>query len=135
MVQAAFVTVVDPIYPSLWDATFSELGGETRVWEVFADAENFLAEASADAQADEAERVLHRLRREGWARISARPLDAPEDSTATPLSDDNAEAVLRRARAWFLTEREPRRPVPEDLIAVFLDATEEWHQQADPASH
>lgn len=133
MVQAAFVTVVDPIYPSLWDATFSELGGETAVWQVFADAENFLAGASADAQADEAESVLRRLRSEGWVRISARPLDAP-DLTATPLSDDQADAAVRRARAWFLTEREPRRAVPEDVIAVFLDPTGKWLQHADVPS-
>jgi hypothetical protein len=120
------MTVVDPIFPSLWDATISELDGETAVWEVFADAPNFFAGEPAEVQADEAERVLRRLRDEGWAQFARWTGDARD--SATPLSDDEAEAAVRRARTWFLTEREPPHDVPEDLSSFFLGPTEQWRQ-------
>jgi hypothetical protein len=126
MVQADPVTATDPIFPSLWDATLSELGHETPVWEVFADAENFLCGASPDLQADEAEATLRRVRDGGWATISRRALDALPDSTPTPLSEDEIADAVRRVRAWFLTERAPRRAVPIELLPIFLEPSAEW---------
>jgi len=118
------VAVVDPIFPSLWAATFSELGAETAVWEVFADAPNFFAGAPADVQADEAEEVLRRITDEGWARVARRTGDA--GSSAVPLSEEKAGEAIRRARIWFLTEREPPRDLPQELLPFFLDPTEQW---------
>jgi hypothetical protein len=126
MVQADPVSVNDPIFPSLWEATLSELGHETQVWEVFADAENFLSGSSPDLQADEAEETLRRIRDEGWAMISRRALDAPPDATPTPLSAGEIADAVARARAWFLTERAAGRAVPSDLRPMSLEPSAKW---------
>jgi hypothetical protein len=127
IVQAELVNGTDPIFPSLWDATLSELGGETPVWEVFADAPNFLTGATLDVQALEAEEVLRRVRDEGWATFNRRALDSPHDSTPTLLSDDEIKDAIGRARTWFLTERTSNRAaVPEDLLPIFLNPTVQW---------
>jgi hypothetical protein len=126
IVQADPVTVNDPIFRSLWEATLSELGHETPVWEIFADAENYLSGSSPRLQADVAGETLRRVREEGWALISRRALDAPPDATPTPLSPGEIAAAVERARAWFLTERAPGRAVPTDLLPIFLEPSAKW---------
>lgn len=118
------MNVDDPSFPSLWDATLFELGAETGIWETFADPPNFHDGAPAEVQADEAESVLRRIRDAGWARFARR---IGHDDSA-PLSEEEAETAIRRARFWFLNEREPPRDLPEELVPIFLCPTEKWLQ-------
>jgi hypothetical protein len=120
------VTVEHPIYPSLWDATLAELGAETPLWEVFADAENFHARVTTQVQAEEAEKTVRRVLDEGWATLSLRTSAAPRDSHATDLSDDEAEDAIRRVRTWFVSERQPGQLVPKNLLPIFLNPSDQW---------
>ena len=113
-------------FPSLWEATLAELGGETLLWEVFADAENFHAGATTEIQADEAERIVRRIRAEGWATLSFRSLDAPPDARAIVLSDDEVEGAIRRVRTWFMSERQPGHHPPQDVLPIFLNPSDRW---------
>jgi hypothetical protein len=124
------MTVTDPIFPSLWDATLTELGGDTAVWEVYGDSGNFHDGEPFEAQADAAEVVLHRLLDEGWATFIRRPWDAPAFSPGDALSDDAIKQTLARTRAWFLHERCTVDDLPSDLN-VWLAPTPKWSDRAE----
>jgi hypothetical protein len=126
------VTVVDPIFDSLWEATLSELQNDTDLWEVYLDTPNFYADDPPDVRAARAETVLRRLYDEGWAQFIRRPSRAPSASLGKALSRHEIEAALARGRDWYAEQRSPNGPLPADLN-VWLAPTQKWHDWAETA--
>jgi hypothetical protein len=124
------MSVVDPIFSSLWDATLSELQSDTALWEVYLDTPNFFSGDPPDARAAAAEAVIRRLRREGWATIVRRPARASGRSPGTLLSDDEIDAVLATARTWYSAS--PELP-PPDSLNVWLAPLPRWREWAKTA--
>lgn len=124
------MTVIDPIFPSLWDATLSELGGDTAVWEVYGDSGNFYDREPREAQADAAEVVLRRLLDQGWATLIRRTWDSAAFSPGDALSGVAIEEALTRTRKWFMTERWTADELPDELN-VWLEPTQKWLHWAE----
>jgi hypothetical protein len=118
------MSVVDPIFDSLWDATLSELAAEPGIWEVYWDTPNFFARASPGDRAAEAEKVLRRLHTEGWVEFVRRPWNAPMYSAGHVLGDEEVEGLIT-SDAWRSDPPLPNGQLPDELN-VWLVATEKW---------
>lgn len=122
------MNVVDPIFGSLWDATLSELGVETGIWEIYWDTQNFYAGAPVEVRAAETEAVLRRLHVEGWADFVRRPWDATSAVVNERLSDSEVESLIA-SHAWRTDPPLPNDELPDDLN-VWLVPTAKWEQWA-----
>jgi hypothetical protein len=122
------VSVRDPIFDSLWEATLWKLWAEPGIWEPFWDAPNFVPDAAA---AEEAEAVLHRLRDEGWALFVRRQwTQSDHREIGEVMSVSDVEAAISDRR-WQCSA-----PIPDDCN-VWLVPTDRWwawRQQQDGAS-
>ena len=74
----------------------------------------------------EAEKIVRRIRAEGWATLRFRSLDAAPDARAIVLSDDEAEGAIRRVRTWFMSGRQPGHHPPQDVLPIFLNPSDRW---------
>jgi hypothetical protein len=109
------VGVADPIFTSLWDATFNEVQNGTPVWEVYLDTPNFFADEPPAARAAAAEGVMRRLRSEGWVTFVRRRWETAPHAPGVVLSDEEVDELLACARGWYeeLTEA---TPLPDRLM-------------------